>query len=354
MKIAIILSDNVYVTPYLTFYINILEKAGIDYIVIYWDKSNSESISDNRYFRFTFNNSGKFARAAGYFAFRQVILNLLKAKKIDFIISLHSQVAALLVDKLVCNYKHRYIYDIRDYSYEKFYAFRMIQRKLVKHSCLNIISSLGYKSFLPNATYWVCNNVPPLLDPNYKQYENWNDEKIVISYIGSIRFMEQNKKIIRFFKNDARFHLNFIGRNALKLKNFCEQNDIQNITLIDEFKSADTLKFYLKTDMIMNLYGNHDPLLDYALSNKLYYAAYLYKPILVCKDTYMERITNQFKLGMSLSLDDEKERDDLYNYYKNLNRKKFIYTCDAFWRTIEMENEKLRRKIFSELVKSKR
>ncbi|HFU4214690.1 TPA: capsular biosynthesis protein, partial [Streptococcus suis] len=124
-----------------------------------------------------------------------------------------------------------------------------------------------------------------------------------------------------------------------------DENNIKNVKLLDTFKPEDTLKLYQETDLILNLYGNKTPLLDYALSNKLYYAATLYKPILVCPETFMEKMVKKYNIGYSLSLEKEDEKDALFDYIKKLDRKKFILNCDKFMHKVNFEN-----KLFEKLL----
>lgn len=337
MKVLIILADNVYLTPYLKFYTSYLEKSNIEYKVIYWDKNDNESIKDVRYIRLLIPAKSKIDKIFGYIRFRKVVINEIKKERYNMLIPLHSIVTFIMWDVFVKKFKEKYIYDIRDYSYEYLKPFRMIQKYIVKNSSINIISSPGYKAFLPEGDYYVLHNIPNMDYKRYQQLNNRVKKTFSLSYIGLIRFMEQNKKIILFFKNDMRFHLNFIGTNANKLKAFCEKNNVKNVTLIDTFDVKDTLKYYMDTDIILNLYGNHTPLLDYALSNKLYFAACLYKPILVCEDTYMEKISQKYEFGFALPMKKENEKELLYQYISNLNREKLIENCDRFM--IKVKNE---------------
>ncbi|WP_207211277.1 capsular biosynthesis protein [Massilimicrobiota timonensis] len=334
MKALIILADNVYLTPYLQFYKSILDKQKIDHDIVYWDKNNNEDINDFQFFRFVYEGKGKIGKVFGYFRYRKFIISLIKKQQYDFLIPLHAIIYLLLFNLLNQKYKKRYIFDVRDYSYEKISVYKWMQKKLVSNSIINIISSKGYEEFLPKSEYFVTHNIPYGNYEKYKQLENTKNEVIQISYIGLIRFMEQNKKILFYFKNDNRFHLNFIGTNAKQLEEFCLENSIRNVTLIDTFDSKKTLEFYKKTDLIMNLYGNHTPLLDYALSNKLYYAACLYKPILVCEDTYMEKISMEYNIGYTLKMKNDEEKDKLYSYITQLDRKKLIENCDKFMKDV--------------------
>lgn len=347
MRVLFLLADNVYLTPYLQYYTNILRKMNIKYKIFFWDKNNNENINDKHYIRFTYNTERKIKKIYGYYKFRKSILKLIKKENFDIIVPLHPIVSFILANVLVNEYRKRYVYDIRDYSYEKYFWYRLTEKKLARNSMINIISSKGYKNFLPEEEYFVTHNIPNISQNELDKHKQLNNPrgKINISYIGLIRFMDQNKKVLNFFKNDERFHLNFIGTNAKQLQNYCDKNDIRNVTLIDTFDSKDTLNYYDNTDVIMNLYGNHTPLLDYALSNKLYYSACLYKPILVCEDTYMELVSKKYEIGYSLPMKSTKEKEKLYEWLINMNRKKFIVQCDVFMKDVYKEEEKLNKEI---------
>ena len=352
MKAILILSDNIYLTPYISVYTEIMNKLNISYDIIFWDKNEVEKLNNYNYYRFFYRSNNKFSKILGYIKFKSFVIKILKNNKYDIVIPLHMPIYLILGRYIIRNYKDRYIFDVRDYSYEKFLYFKKIETKLVNNSMINIISSDGYKKFLPLAQYFNMNNVSM---QNYEKYKQYNNSKIPIqiSYIGLIRFMEQNKKIINFFKNDSRFHLNFIGTNANNLEEYCKEMNVENVTLIDTFPPQQTLDFYKKTDLIMNLYGNNTPLLEFALSNKLYYSALLYKPILVCNDTYMSNITQKYNLGFTLLLKDKGELDELFSYIINLNRHEYIESCDSFIENVNIENDKTIKEISNRILKIK-
>ena len=52
-----------------------------------------------------------------------------------------------------------------------------------------------------------------------------------------------------------------------------------------------------------------------ALSNKLYYAAYLDKPILVSNNTYMSDVVKKYNLGYVVDLNNNNLADDIYTWY---------------------------------------
>lgn len=331
MKVLFLTADNVYLTPYLNTYLEILKSKKMDYHVIYWDKNENEELNNPKYTRFSYRK-GKyrlFDKINGYRNFKNTIERILTSQRFDYVICLQSVVAVLINNTLVNYYKKKYIVDIRDYSFEWCWLYRYIEKCLIDNSLLNIISSPGYKNFLPLGEYYVLHNIPNDISI-YKSQSRKCKDKIVISYIGLVRFMEQNKKIINFFANDNRFELRFIGTNAMMLEQYCKENGISNVALSDTFSPDKISDIYNETDIVMNLYGNNTPLLDYAISNKLYFSAIFRKPILVCKDTCMEALSVGYGFGYSMKLEDFRERDNLYKYIKNLNVDSFNVNCSKF------------------------
>ena len=90
--------------------------------------------------------------------------------------------------------------------------------------------------------------------------------------------------------------------------------------------------------------------LKYALSNKLYYAAMLGKPILVSPDTCMEKVTQQYEFGFSCDENDENLADKIYEYYTSVEWDEFYNKCDSFIYDVT-ENEKVMKSEFQALQK---
>ncbi len=286
--------------------------------------------------------SNKFGKLLFYFKYAKFIKNILKKNTISSIILLHSQILLLVYSTLLKYYKNKYIIDIRDYSIESSLIARQMEKKIIKNSLAAVISSPGYKNFLPKYDYIISHNIP-LIDNETREIFLKRDKKVMkvlnIFFIGVIRFFEENIRIIEKFKNDNRFRLHFIGLGAAKMLKYLKENKIENVTIVDRFHTAETLGYYSNCDIILNLYGNHKKELDYALSNKLYYAALLYMPILVSPNTYMEKVALSSGFGFSFNLEETCECDRLYKYYVNMNWNEFNKKCDNFVNHVYKENE---------------
>lgn len=353
MKICLITARNLYATACLYRYEKIL--SGTDYDIIYWDRVNIiENCSAKNAYRYYYPKNlvssllSIPSKINGYVGFRKFANRLICSNKYDKLIVLPTQAGILLFDLLTRQYAGRYIYDIRDYTAENNKIFYYLQKKLIGKSGLTTITSPGYRKFLPQFNYIISHNVPFIPESIIRDYRRKRGKEgpktpIVISCIGGIRFIEQFKKVIRVFSNDERFVLRFIGIGSDQLQSYCESNKYTNIELIGRFPPEDTVKYYLESDFIMNLYGNHTPLLDYALSNKLYYAATLGMPILVCPDTYMEEVSKSYGFGFTFDLDCSESKDALWDYYVSINWPQLFNNCDSFMQQV-LEEEQLFQK----------
>lgn len=347
-KICFVSLNNLYLTPYISKYIDLIDT---QFDVIYWNRHNlNEDIMAENNYSLNYpieDNASKASKLYGYLKFRGFAYDVLKRNNYDHVVLLQTSAGVLLMSLLLNKYRRRYILDIRDYTFEKNIIFYKMLEQLVCYSSLNVISSKGYKEFLPPHDYVSVHNDVKINESLIEGFseKSRRSDVINISYIGLIRFYEQNKKVILKFKNDHRFQINFIGKNAKLLENFCIENKINNVNLVDQFPPEMTLNYYKQTDIINNLYGNNSPLLEYALSNKLYYASKLRIPILVCKDTYMEEISLKYGFGYLFDIQDPMACDKLYNYYKSIDWSVFSKGCECFNTIVESENRKFEMEI---------
>ncbi len=350
-KICIVTLRNIYMISCLPRYIECFDNSKFD--IVYWDRHGIEENcgAENHYamkYKVT-NQDAKWRKLVGYIKFTWFAKRLLKRNKYDKIIVLPTQTGVLLYPFLKNRYKNKYIIDIRDYTAENNKLFYKIESNLIKNSGLAIITSPAFKRFLPEHEYIVSHNTTNISKDIIQQYRKrtkFLGEKIIVSGIGGIRFYEQFKKVIDYFGRDKRFLLRFIGNGSEGLKEYCEQNKYENVELLGRFEPKQTIDFYMNTDIVMNLYGNNNPLLDYALSNKLYYAAMLGMPILVCPNTYMEEVAVGNGFGFSLDLEDTTMLDKLNDYYSSIEWEVFYSNCDGFMKKVSAENMK-----FGTLVK---
>lgn len=347
-KFCFISLGNLYLCPYISKYTSQLNG---EYDVIYWNRHEiKEDIGAIQHYSFDYKmpeNTKKINKLKGYIKFKTFTEKVLKDNKYDGVILLQTSVGILLQNFLRKRYKKKYILDIRDYTLENNKIFFLLEKNLIKNSAFTVISSEGYVNFLPEYQYVLTHNDISLSKHTIMQFQEKKkvDTKITISYIGLIRFHTQNKKVIMKFKNDNRFILKFIGKDANALAEFCDKNDVKNVELVDRFPPEKTLDYYYDTDIVYNLYGNDSPLLNYALSNKLYYAAQLGLPILVSPNTYMEKISASYGFGFAFDINDRNACDKLFNFYMSFKKNELLEKTKEFLEKVNKDNKKFNEKL---------
>lgn len=341
-KLCFIALGNLYLTPYMNKYI-----AAIDcgYDIVYWNRHGViEKNKANKvypYERRLEEGASLLRKVFGYLGFALFAARVLKKHRYSGVVALSTGVGMLLYPMLHFSYKDRYIVDIRDYTMEKNCLYFALEKRLIKGSALAVISSEGFKSFLPKHEYLLSHNsisLPEAVTREFRSKDKKQQAVINISAIGLVRFFDESKRVIDKFKNDPRFEVSFFGRGAMKLENYCREQGITNTRLEDAFPPEKTLGFYRRTDIVNNLYGSNSIELDFALSNKLYYAAALGLPVLVCPGTYMETVSKQYGFGYTFDLDSPAACDELVHYYVGIDWQAFYKACDAFLEKVKTDD----------------
>ena len=134
--------------------------------------------------------------------------------------------------------------------------------------------------FLPKSDYHVCHN--------YSGYDNTKEEfekgqvPIRIGYIGGLSYVDQCTKLMKLIAADSRFIFEFYGTSDMEeaLKEEAKSFQCDRIIFHGSYAPQDKTRIIKQVDILFNAYGNGCPLLDCALSNKLYDALIFKKPIL--------------------------------------------------------------------------
>lgn len=346
-KVCLISYIAPYTIPYIKTYLDIFKKNNIQCDVVYWDRAgtiknnDSESVSYYSYVGYTSMNDSRIIRYAHYIPATRFIYRFLNNKDYDGIVFLQTHAAIACLPFIRRKYLNKYIVDIRDFTLENFRVYRAIEKWVISNAYATVISSPGYRDFLPESNYVLAHNYTkvPVEVINKLRSKKRLNRPINISFIGYVRFYDMSRKMLLLFKNDDRFHLSFIGTGAEVLREFCQKNQITNVTLIDTFEPQKTIEFYEECDVINNLYGNNNNFLNYALPNKIYYAAQFNIPILVSKNTFSSEVAKKYGFGIEINPDDPKEVDVLYEKLIELNNNDIKKGADEFLEIVKRDNQ---------------
>ncbi len=137
----------------------------------------------------------------------------------------------------------------------------------------------------------------------YKKDSMDKDAKLILSYIGVLSNRRFVDKLIDFAKqrDDVEIHIGGYGPLEDELKKVSETN--KNLIFLGKVDYKDTFDVYSKSNIMVAMYNpdirNH----KYAAPNKIYEAMFLKKPIIVCRDTSMDRIVDELDIGFSIDFD---------------------------------------------------
>lgn len=349
MRIAIVIYGNVYKTPYLPQYLDLIDSsASVD--IIFWNRElKQEQYEGANLISFDcFADASPMKRLIGYIGFRRFVIKRLKKVAYDRVVVSPTFTALMLNSFLYRTYKKKYVLDIRDYGYEKYWIVRYWEKKLIESALAVVISSDGYRSFLPDGYDYVLVHNNRKLDASdvaEVQARPKDRSPLKVSFIGFVNYHDQQKRIMKLFKNDPRFILSFVGFGSAPLREFCKEEDIDNVEILDEFKPSEIMSFYRSTDIVNGIYGPNTPWFKYALSNKLYFAAELHLPMIVNKGTFTEEYMKGKGFVFGIDMDDAKTPDILYRIYRDVDWDKLDDGCDSFLETVAEDNANFERLI---------
>ena len=354
-KICIVTPRSINDSPCLEKYKAIMNK---QFDIIYWHKGGIEcdcgALNTYAYNGIVPVEGGKIQKIKHYYCFMRFVEKIVKNNKYEKLIVYPTHMAWLLRRFLKKYYKGKYILDIRDYAGEKNHLINFLTSEAVNNSGLCTITSPAYKSFLASKNYIVSHNLQPIDNDLIKQYRSRiTDHKkpIVISFIGTVRFLDEQKKLITLLGNDNRFCLKYIGRGSEALKDFCKVGRFNNVILEGQFDRNDIGKFYMDTDIANNVYGNDDPALSFALSNKVYCAAMLGMPILASPNTFTAYLVKKLNIGFVFDYQNKNIANDLFSYMIKLDHKQLKNNMDIFLKKVKCDEALYRKAIQQFLMK---
>lgn len=336
--IGIVHIGNIEYCPYLEKYTRVLEENNLKYEVLFWNREESQKEYLSNYIPFNKkmkNRKKKIYKVFYFIQFRKWMKKHILNGKYDKLIILDTLSGILISKELVNEFAGKYIFDIRDYSYEKFKLFYKREEKIIHHSYFACISSEGFKIFLPqNYDYLIVNNFNyndiVMAKSKFCRKKSYG-ETINFVWIGSVRYYNHQINIINRLANDSRYNIIYhgIGPDLERLKEYVKMNKVQNVTFTGKYSNNEKISLLLSADIIHNSYDikmGHE--VKYAISNK-YYDGIIYKtPQFVESNTFKSNKVESSGVGIALDTFKEDFANTLYAYYFNIDEDKFNKNCE--------------------------
>jgi len=135
-----------------------------------------------------------------------------------------------------------------------------------------------------------------------------NTKDFIVFFAGNLqkkRYLNMDK-IIKSIKDTKNISLIIAGSGDLlsELRELCDKECPGKVTFLGDTPYDEVMKLTVKSDLLFSLYDPSIPNNKYASSNKLFEAMVCGKPILVSKDTSMEKIVRKFNCGIAVNCTD--------------------------------------------------
>jgi len=321
--------------PYMERYEKIFKEKNVEYDIVTFDRDSTGKIEKqgNTYLFKHITGTNKLELLWLSIKYRNLILKLLKQNKYDKLVILTTMPGILICKKLFKKYKGNYIFDYRDYTYEKINWYRKIVNKIIKNSYCTLMSSKGYMKYFDDKYKIVITH--NISNDEYKEEEaiNLKDKKeLNIGFLGYVRYFDVNSKLISSFKNSDKIKFTYIGLpfRDCDLEGFCKENNIHNVKFIGRYENSEKAKLYKDIDIINSIYSLNSQEVQPAIPNRLYDAALFKKPIITAKGTYLSEIVEEYKLGFCIDIFNDDIKKCLDEYINDFDSDKFTEKCNKF------------------------
>lgn len=348
--IGLIFCGDLKYCPYINRYIERLEKNNSEYCVYFWNRGGFNLDLPENYIAYnsTSNlNKSKIGKVIDFLKFRKWILKRIKIDNPKKIIVL-STLTGVVLGKYLYKSSRKYVFDIRDYSYEHIKPFYKIEKKVIANSYFTAISSKGFQEFLPKFDYVIAHNFNRNDLIKGKKINKFNN-KINFVWNGVIRYFEFQKDYLNALKNDERYEIIFHGDGPelILYKNYCEANGFTNVIFTGSYDNSEKGELLKNAGVLNNCYGyphNAGNKLKYAVSNRFYDGIIYHIPQLVEPYGYKTNWTKKVGIGVSF-IPSSNFADELFNYYKSIDSEAFDNACDNALREVIAEDDEYIKKI---------
>ncbi len=325
MRIGLLLPLNISIAPYLKIYTKVLDQLpGVEYDIIYCDKRGKKEPAKHRFALKTKDNVSKLQKLTYYFLYSRFLLHVLKKEKYDKLIVFGPQIAIFIQPYLCRHYAGRFIMDYRDLSIDR--IFKKRYRKIVDASACNVISSPGFKEYLPEKDYILSHNFDidivekAIGDVRTAPYSlTKTDGKFLVMTIGGIRHVEQNCEIITALANNDKFQVTFVGWGfgVPALQKFVEENHVENVAFTGFYNKSDEPDIIAKASFL-NIYYSLEPNPRTAISNRFYNSIIYRKPMITTIGTIQGKYAADYQVGLAVK-NAEHLAEDIEQYYQNFD-----------------------------------
>lgn len=298
MRIALILSSNLYAAPYVQYYTEILKELGVQYDIISWNRLGVDEVGVLPFNLKSSESKGAFGKLRDYIRYQKFVKSKLLEGNYDKVVVFTIQMTMMLFPFLKARYRNNYVFDIRDYSVAlKYFRFRLVAA--VKNAALVTISSNGFKQWLPKGREYVIRHNTQISRPVDMLVNIEGQTKRKIVTIGSLRDYEANRAMIESLADDPMFELDFVGTGPADhmLKKLVKNRGIKNVKFQGRYAKEDEPKFLKDAALISILIDDSINSMT-CMANRFYLSLVHGIPMMVDSGTEQAAWVKKYDLGV--------------------------------------------------------
>lgn len=355
-KILLISGSNLNRTPFVGFYLNILDSSRVNYDVLYWNRDVNDKIDVAKgneivYDIPLFIYSNPLKKIYATYKFYKFGKKIIKRGNYDKVICFTILTSIFFQQYLTRRFKKKYIFDIRDHSplISKSFFWTLFE-KMIHNSYVTVISSRGFFKWLPqNSHYLLSHNIDSSL-LSHNPCRATNNKGIEILTIGFFVRFEPNGYLIQTLGNVEGVKLSFVGYGPRykEYEDYCKSNHIQNVEFKGRYQKEEELNYYDQCNMV-NILLPHTLNSDTCMSNRFYNAVVARKPMIVNSGCYQAELVEKYKLGLVVDNYDNAGQQ-IIDYYQHLKWGEYFAGCEKFIEDVMQDNKAFENKV-KEFVK---
>jgi hypothetical protein len=212
--------------------------------------------------------------------------------------------------------------------------FPKLFNRLLRISALNVISSPGFKRYLPKGFDYVLSHnfdIETLKESlNKVNYDRvFIKSTITILTIGFIRDFEENYQVMKALFNKPNYLIKFIGKPnkaGTKLQQICTIDQQKNVEFSDFYINEDVRLLIKDTDFI-NIFRPNNYTCTLAFTNRFYYSLIYKKPMIVTKGSLEGMYVEKYKLGLVIENCSQLD-EQIQAYISDFNQEEFNANCN--------------------------
>lgn len=339
MRVALVISNNKWFSPYLNIYTEYFKSNNVFYEVISWNRDFSEEQNSVTYSG-DIKDENKILKLFKYVKYARFVHNVVRKNQYDKLIVFGSQLSLFLLPLLLFSYRKRYIIDFRDLSIEQYPIIKTLFSWILHGSYCNVVSSPGFIKYLPKADYIVAHNLSmdlarKGLGIKYKHPERPYE----VLTIGGIRNYESNMEVVRSLANNSMYNIKFVGKGyaSKKIEESCLLNSYTNVSFSGYYKKEDEPEI-IKLSSVLNIFYPQVKSHTSIMSNRFYHALIYKKPMIVTAGSVQGEYVEKYNLGLSVK-DCSDLADMLCSFIVNMDKETFENNCNALLTGFIKENE---------------